>query len=228
MSALPAHRTIAAVVFDFGGVIRPGSPAGAGPESPYAALEGEFGLPDGFLWRAVYLENPAWLDLRVGQGTEADWLAATAEAIQPLIGVARAAALLDQLEEAQPREKRFRDRPVEFNPGMIELVESLRPRYRVSILSNAAPGLEAELAEHYRIAHLFHDIVNSATVGVAKPDLRIYRLAAQRLDVAIESCFFTDDLAHNIEAARAAGMVGHLFDGVAGLREALAAAGVKA
>lgn len=228
MSALSTDRPIAAVIFDFGGVLRPGSPAASAADSPYTVLERGFGLPEGFLWRAIFVDNPAWLELRVGRGTEADWLTATASAIRQVLGSDRAAALLDQLEEAQPREKRFRDRPVEFNPGMIELVESLRLRYRVSILSNAAPGLEAELAEHYRIAHLFHDIVNSATVGLAKPDPRIYELAARRLDVAIESCFFTDDLAHNIDAARATGMVAHLFDGVEGLRRSLAAAGVDA
>lgn len=219
---------IAAVVFDFGGVIRPGSPAAAGDASPYTLVEREFGLPEGFLWRAIYLDNPAWLDLRVGRGSEADWVDAIKRALRTVVGDTRAEIAVGRLEEAQSRGRRFRDRPVEFNPGMIDLVKSLRARYRVSILSNAAPGLEEELADHYGIADLFHDIVNSATVGLAKPDPRIYRLAAERLEVATDRCFFTDDLAHNVEAARAVGMTAHLFDGVEGLREALAAAGVDA
>jgi putative hydrolase of the HAD superfamily len=109
---------------------------------------------------------------------------------------------------------------------MIDLIQRLRGRVKVGLLSNAAPGLEEDLREHYRIDALFDDIINSATVQLAKPDPRIYALAAERLGLPVAKCFFTDDLPHNIEAARAAGMVAHQFAGCSGLREALLAAGV--
>ena len=46
----------------------------------------------------------------------------------------------------------------------------------------------------------------SAEVGLHKPEPEIYRLAAERLGVAPESCLFVDDLRENCEGAEAVGM----------------------
>ncbi|MBI5947854.1 MAG: HAD family phosphatase [Chloroflexi bacterium] len=217
---------IEAVIFDFGGVIVPGSPSGDAPDSPYAIIERRHGLPSGFLWKAVYIDNPGWLRLRVGDGSEVEWLGAAHEAVAGVAGVAVADAVMAALEENRPQGRRLAGRTPEFNPGMIPLLERLRQRYRVGLLSNAAPGLEDELRDHYRIDSLFHDIINSATVRLAKPDPRIYHLAAERIGVTIARCFFTDDLPHNIEAARKEGMTAHQFLGYEGLHAALREAGV--
>jgi putative hydrolase of the HAD superfamily len=219
--------TIAAVIFDFGGVIVPGSPAD-GANSPFTPIEEAHGLPQGFIWRAIYLDNPAWLRLRVGEGTEAGWLALAEERLEATAGRAATERAMAAFAETRPQGGALAGQRPAFNAGMIDLLGRLRPRYRVGLLSNAAPGLEAELRDHYAIDHLFDDIVNSATVRLAKPDPRIFRVAAERIGVAIEQCFFTDDLAHNVEAASAAGMTAHVFDGAAGLLEALRAAGVDA
>lgn len=217
----------AAVIFDFGGVIIPGSPSVDDPDSLWSRLEREHGLPRGSLWRAIYLDNPAWLGLRVGEGSFEGWREACLAQVTALADAERAAKVVDAFWASRERAGSGRDgaRP-EFNPGMIEVIESLRGRVRVGLLSNAAPGLEDELREYYGIAHLFDDIVNSATVRLAKPDVRVFRLAAERLGVAPGECFFTDDLPHNVEAARTTGMTAHHFLGSEGLVEALRAAGV--
>ena len=59
----------------------------------------------------------------------------------------------------------------------------------------------------------WHDRVISGLVGLAKPDAAIYELAAERIGVEPGRCFFIDDLAENVEAARAVGMGGHHFQG---------------
>ncbi|MGE5595106.1 MAG: HAD family hydrolase [Hyphomicrobiales bacterium] len=210
---------IAAVIFDFGGVIIPGAGdanALADQATPFGRIEARYGLEPGTLWAAHY-ETETWRRLRVGEGTAELWHASVHEALLGQVDAETARAILAELGEP---------RPVEFNEGMIELIQRLRGRVKVGLLSNAAPGLEEELAGHYRIDHLFDDIINSATVRLAKPDPRIYALAAERLGVDLRRCFFTDDLPHNIEAAREAGMTAHQFDGYEGLVRALQAAGV--
>lgn len=51
-------------------------------------------------------------------------------------------------------------------------------------------------------------MVISGGVGLRKPDPEIYALAAERLRLPPEQILFVDDLAPNVRAAAAAGMVG--------------------
>ncbi|MGD9935294.1 MAG: HAD family hydrolase [Dehalococcoidia bacterium] len=217
--------TIGAVIFDFGGVIVPGSPSGDDPNSRWAMLERQHGLPSGSLFDAFYLKNPAWLQLRVGGSSDDQWRAESHAQVAALADSQVADAVVTAVWAARPQGDTLRGEAL-FNDGMVELVQRLRGRVKVSILSNAAPGLERELREHYRIYDLFDDVINSATVRLAKPDVRIFGLAAGRLGLQPSACFFTDDLAHNVEAARSTGMQAHQFLGYAGLAEALIAAGL--
>lgn len=217
--------TIEAVIFDFGGVLVPGSPSGDDPNSPLARLERDHSLPAGSLFDAIYLKNAAWLQLRVGGSSFEAWSETCVENISALAGPETAASIVDAVMAARVQGDALRGAPV-FNDGMVDLVRNLRTSRKVSILSNAAPGLERELREHYRIYDLFDDVVNSATVRLAKPDPRIFGLAAGRLGLQPAACFFTDDLPHNVAAAREAGMTAHQFRGHPGLVEALREAGV--
>jgi putative hydrolase of the HAD superfamily len=65
-------------------------------------------------------------------------------------------------------------------------------------------------------------VVSSARVGVAKPDRRIYEIAAELAGVAPERCLFVDDRLENVTAAIGLGMTGVHFRGVADLAAALA------
>lgn len=217
--------SIEAVIFDFGGVIVPGSPSGDDPNSPWARLEREYSLAPGSLYDAFYLKNPAWLQLRVGTSSEEVWRLESHVRVAALAGQPAADAIVAAFWADRPQGNALRGAPV-FNEGVVELVRRLRGRVKVSILSNAAPGLERELREHYRIYDLFDDVINSATVRLAKPDPRIFGLAAGRLGLQPSACFFTDDLPHNVEAARTTGMQAHQFLGYPGLADALLAAGV--
>jgi epoxide hydrolase-like predicted phosphatase len=56
------------------------------------------------------------------------------------------------------------------------------------------------------LAELFDTAVISGEVHMHKPKPEIYRLAAERLEVATEQCIFVDDLRENCEGAEAVGM----------------------
>jgi epoxide hydrolase-like predicted phosphatase len=60
--------------------------------------------------------------------------------------------------------------------------------------------------DDYDVDDLFDVIVLSGSIGVRKPDRRIYVLAAERLGVAHERCVFVDDLGGNLKPAKALGM----------------------
>jgi len=60
--------------------------------------------------------------------------------------------------------------------------------------------------EDYDVDDLFDVIVLSSSLGIRKPDPRIYRHAADRLVVATADCVFVDDLGGNLKPAKALGM----------------------
>ncbi len=51
----------------------------------------------------------------------------------------------------------------------------------------------------------------SYEMGARKPELIIYRQALERLGIDGGQCFFIDDMAENVEAARAVGIQAHQF-----------------
>jgi putative hydrolase of the HAD superfamily len=107
----------------------------------------------------------------------------------------------------------FFDR-LEPNPPMIEFVRELRGRgVRAALLTNNVrewePLWRSKLPE---VDELFELIVDSAFVGLRKPDPAIYELTLERLgDVAPERCVFVDDLEPNCETARGLGMAAVRF-----------------
>ena len=77
--------------------------------------------------------------------------------------------------------------------------------YKIGMLSNVGGDRLHTLFSPEQIA-LFDDIVLSYHVGMAKPDPRVYRLAAERLGVEPQECLFIDDKEVYCNAARAVGM----------------------
>jgi putative hydrolase of the HAD superfamily len=94
------------------------------------------------------------------------------------------------------------------NRAMIEFVREVRGRgLRTALLTNNVrewePQWRSKLPE---IDELFEVVVDSAFVGIRKPDPAIYELTLERLGVAAEDCVFVDDLEVNCETARSLGM----------------------
>lgn len=92
---------------------------------------------------------------------------------------------------------------------LLDLAASLRrpPQFQVAVLSNASTDLEQEiLHEKLGILDRFDLVVNSARVGVKKPDPAIFHLTLERLGVAPHEAIFVDDMPANVAAAAALGM----------------------
>jgi epoxide hydrolase-like predicted phosphatase len=104
---------------------------------------------------------------------------------------------------------------LEPNGTMIDFVRELRGRgVRAALLTNNVrewePLWRAKLPE---VDELFEVVVDSAFVGLRKPDPAIFRLTLDRLGgVAPERCVFLDDLDVNCAAARELGMAAVRFD----------------
>lgn len=92
-----------------------------------------------------------------------------------------------------------------LNEANIALVSALQGRYRLGVLANSDGTVEKRLQRH-GVRDLFDDVVDSALVGLRKPDERIYVLAAARLHLSPSDCLFIDDKQANVDGAIAAGM----------------------
>ena len=99
-------------------------------------------------------------------------------------------------------------------PGAVRVLDELRARgYRlglISVCSEEVPRLwaETELADRIDVP------VFSCSVGLAKPDPRIYELAARRLGVEPAECLFVDDQPDFVRGALQAGMDAVLLGGL--------------
>lgn len=195
---------IEAVFFDFGGVVA------CLDHDEMARIERRYGLPERGLWRSMY-ETPEWQALRVGEGAEKAWVGAIRRELDALAG----RPVADDISREWVQCWRGLDDAVMW------VIEGLRGRYRVGMISNATLTLEDELRDHHKIHDSFDIIVNSARVGFAKPDARIFHHAAESLRLAPSACVHVDDLPHNVVGAREAGFHGVLYegDGVALSRE---------
>jgi putative hydrolase of the HAD superfamily len=96
------------------------------------------------------------------------------------------------------------------NRSMIEFMRDLRGRgLRMALLTNNVrewePHWRAKLPE---LDEIFEIVVDSAFVGMRKPDPEIYELTLERLGGGLEAadCVFVDDVDVNCETARTLGM----------------------
>lgn len=106
------------------------------------------------------------------------------------------------------------------------MLERLAARYRLSILSNTNIIHFGIIRETYPMLRYFHDLVLSYEVHAVKPEAAIFQAAIQRAGYRPEQCFFTDDLAENVEAARREGMDAVQFESLEQLQRELLARGI--
>ena len=108
------------------------------------------------------------------------------------------------------------------------LVRALKPRYRLGLLSNTNPWHFDHSIRPTPVFPLFDAVTLSYEVGAMKPDPRIYADAVAKLALPPEACVFIDDLAENVEGARAVGMRGIQYTGPEALEMALRDLGIQA
>ena len=90
---------------------------------------------------------------------------------------------------------------------MVAYLRDLHARgYRLAMLTNNVREWEARWRPMVPVDELFELVVDSAFVGMRKPDAEIYELTLQRLGLPAAACVFIDDIEVNCTTAAALGM----------------------
>lgn len=90
---------------------------------------------------------------------------------------------------------------------VVDRISELRERgFLIGLLSNNIAEAWPVVARALALEELFNVVVNSAFVGMRKPEHRIYFHIADQLGVPVERVLFLDDNRTNVEAAIACGM----------------------
>ena len=186
--------TIEAVIWDFGGVLT------SSPFAAFARFEAERGLPADIIRRtnaANHLEN-AWAKF---ERAEVD-----IEAFDDLFATESLAL---------GAEVRGRDvLPLlsgDLRPEMVEALKRVNAKFKTGCITNNLPanaigslgGRSLYVAE---VMALFDHVIESAKIGLRKPDPRIYRMMVEALHVDPKACVYLDDLGVNLKPAREIGM----------------------
>jgi putative hydrolase of the HAD superfamily len=189
---------IRAVISDFGGVLT--TPL----MHSFAAFQDRTGIPAASLGSAMKAiaeregAHPLF-ELETGRLSERDFLEQTGAALEPLLG-------------HRPEMHRFKDiyfEALDPNQPMIDLMLAIKARaYRLALLTNNVREWEPLWRSMLPVDEIFEVVVDSAFVGMRKPDPPIYELAVERLGQGITAaeCLFVDDVLVNIEAAQDLGM----------------------
>ena len=185
---------IEAVIWDFGGVLT------TSPFEAFARFEKERGFPVDIIRRtnaANHLEN-AWAKF---ERAEID-----VDAFDKLFA-----------EESRAFGAEVRGREVlpllqgDLRPEMVEALKRVKAQCKTGCITNNLPanaigstsGRSLYVAE---VMALFDHIIESAKIGLRKPDPRIYEMMIDALKVDPAKCVYLDDLGVNLKPAREMGM----------------------
>jgi putative hydrolase of the HAD superfamily len=92
------------------------------------------------------------------------------------------------------------------NQALLAFSQSLRPRYKIGLLSNVSLSTMDTFFTAAEREQLFDAVVLSSQVGLIKPQPEIFQLACQRLGVAPHQAIMVDDSPQNCAGAKAAGL----------------------
>ena len=208
--------TIEAVIFDFGGVLT------SSPFEAFARYETERGLPIDIIRRtnaANHLEN-AWAKFERAEVDIDTFDKLFAEESRALGAEVRGRDVLPLLQG-------------DLRPEMVEALKRIKARFKTGCITNNLPanaigsmtGRSLYVAE---VMVLFNHVIESAKIGLRKPDSRIYRMMVETLKVDPKKCVYLDDLGVNLKPAREMGMTTiKVTSGAQAIAELEAATGLK-
>jgi putative hydrolase of the HAD superfamily len=194
----------------------------------FVAFQDETGISFELLGKAMQRaaeRNGAYplFELEKGNLTEAEFLELLRDNLEPELG-------------HRPELNRFKEiyfDALEPNEPMIELMRDIKRRgYRMALLTNNVREWEPLWRTMLPVDEIFELIVDSAFVGMRKPDPEIYELTLGRIGgVAAPECVFIDDTELNCDAARELGMTAVQFrdngQAIAEIERALGASGAR-
>ena len=183
---------IEAVIFDLGGVVFPS------PFEAFDAYDAETGLEPGTVRALIKTssESGAWAALERGELTMPDFYAAVGAEADAAGFALDGARLMSMIASGfGPR------------PAMARAITRIREEgLGTAALTNNWPRTDENAPSTNGNALGFDVIVESALVGLRKPDPRIYELVLEQLEVEASATVFLDDLGINLKPARAMGM----------------------
>jgi len=136
-------------------------------------------------------------ELETGRLTEADFLSALGAELTEQLG--------REVELHGFGEAYFNH--LDPNERVIEYMRSLRGRgHRMAICTNNVREWEPLWRAMLPVDEIFEVVVDSAFVGVRKPEPEIYQLTLERLGVSADTALLVDDIEVNCEGARELGM----------------------
>lgn len=190
------------ILFDLDGVIRHFD------QEHIAGIERRHNLDPGALMAAAF--EPALLNpVITGRATRRRWVEQVGRALN-----------------APEAAKEWMAARGSIDHEMLAVVDELRAGgLTVAILTNGTDTVADELDE-LGVSDRFDAVFNSAEIGFAKPDRRVFEHVCQALDVSPSSVFFTDDSASKLAGALEIGMTARLFEGIGNLRSQLGSLGL--
>ncbi len=151
-------------------------------------------------WRAKQLEY-TWVRSLTGPGQHEDFWLCTRDALAFVCarhGIADAALQKDLMEA-------YRVLPA--YPEVPATLRAIRAQgITTAILSNGTPNMLADAVEAAGIAPLVDEVLSVESVGVFKPDPRVYRLATRQFGCHQDELLFVSGNAWDGQAAQAFGM----------------------
>jgi putative hydrolase of the HAD superfamily len=181
-----------AVIFDLGGVVFPS------PFEAFDAYDVTEGLEAGTIRSLIKVssETGAWASLERGELTMDDFYAhLEAEATAAGFSLDAAKLMSRVASGFGPR------------PAMTRAITKIKESgLRTAALTNNWPRTDNNAPSINGNTLGFDVIIESAIVGLRKPDPRIYEMALAQLGVEADVTVFLDDLGINLKPARAMGM----------------------
>lgn len=196
-----------AILVDLDGVIR------IWPESD-ESIDAAYNLPIEAIRNIAF--SPELLNLAItGEITDEEWRVRIAEQLRDKY---RGTAARDALTL-------WSSQTGEVDQEVLSLLKSCDPSVKLVLVTNATSRLAADL-DVLDISNCFHAVVNSSSVGYAKPSEQVFRVALRQAGTVPERALFIDDTNDNVEAAARMGILGHVYASHAQLSSFLRYAGV--
>lgn len=166
--------------------------------SVVAKAEERNGLPAGCIEGAAFAD-PLLKAALTGRVKDEQWRHSVAEVLAERHG-----------EPARRAVRQWSEACGTVDPEVLGLLREARRTRRIALLTNATSRLPHDL-DRLELTGEFDEVFNSSTLGVAKPDERIFRAVLAALGRAPSDCLFVDDTAAHVVAARGLGIIAHHF-----------------
>lgn len=185
---------IEAVIWDFGGVLT------SSPFEAFARFEKEHGLPADII-RRTNSHNPlenAWAKFERADIDLNAFDELFAEESRALGGEVRGKDVIPLLSG-------------QLRPEMVEALKTVKTKFKTGCITNNLPAnvigtMSGRALYTAEVMKLFDHVIESAKIGLRKPNPKIYTMMTDALAVDPAKCVYLDDLGINLKPARDMGM----------------------